>query len=537
MGKIKNLISNVLQSVKETYKKYPVTIVIAYVLTIVYILLMDDIIPEKVYEHIYMIGTLFAVGTLFSETILKEKKKIISILASFIIAFIFDVLSNEEILEESLMTRILIAYTSTLFLITFYKLIKKSKLEFKEYCIRICENLLKCSVTYVILEIAVTIVTVIFGILILDDFDIIFKALVFISGFYYVPAVIDAISNTNQEVTKFVKGLILYVFTPLALILLSIIYMYIVKIYIKGELLKNSLFFILALIFVFDFPTIVMLKNYDDSKKVKYIIYILTYAYIPCILLEVYAMNIRVSDYGITPERYLAYVFVLVEILSLSLLVIKKSKYIDKMILCMIPIILLLTITPLNPENIAYAMQAKRIEKVLAGKEFDNLSDEDKKICYDSYEYLKRNEEEEYISERISEDQLLKVSEYNVSNTSYYYDNEYVYVKKSLDEFDISDYKYIYKIEDDYDTYNYSKIVLENESEDVSVTIDLEELLEQLRKADMVGDADEEFENIDILETNNENYVVFLTYFSFNYDALDEDDIEITGISGYILER
>lgn len=545
MEKIKKLFSNISASLKETYKKFPITIIAICLLTLILVFGEDLFLKHYAINHIAYIGSLFIIGVFFSETYCEKKKfKLLGTIISFIIAVVFDRIKEVTQINDMLLDRIQIAYASTILGLTLYKLAKKSELEFKEYVIKVFSNLFKTSIVYAILNIAIIITLSIFIVLILDGnhWSILWKILELLVGFYYFPAIINSFSNTTEEVGKFIKRLILYVCTPFALILISIIYVYLVKITISGELLHNAIFFILALIFATAFPLVVMLKNYEENKVIKGITKAITYLYIPCIFLEIYAMSIRVADYGITKSRYMAYMLIIFEVIFIGLLIFKNAKNLNKSILAFIVLVLIGTITPLNVNSVADRSQLKRMQKYLsAANTFEELSKEDKNECYSIYIHFWSEENVDYLKEKMGNNIVEQIAEYKQDYSSYD-STEYIYCSEDINELDISEYSMMYKFEDDYDygseCDDYSKYKITNNLKTINLEIDMKSFIEKMADAkdDYYLDEHDVFRENNILNTNKKEYVVLLTNFSSRYMP-DTEEVEYLRINGYILEK
>lgn len=539
MGKIKNMLSSIWSSIKQTYNKFPLTIITVYILTLIIIIGVDFIIPDEILTDILTIISISGIGIFFTETLTNEKnKKIIGVIVSVLIGIAFDFVLAEITTEESFYVRLLSAYILIVPLLSIYNLIRKSGVKFEEYVIKFFSNFCKNLITYIILNIGISIVMAIFIILILDGdhWSILLRMLGAVLGFYYIPSIISSLSNMEVEVGKFIRGLIFYVFTPLISILIGIIYIYLIKISISGELLNKALFFILALIFTVAFPIVLMLKNYQENKVIKKILNIITYSYIPLIFLEIYSMAIRVSDYGLTPSRYMAYMLVFFEIAFLLLLVIKQSKYIKESIIVAVALIFIGTVTPLNVEEVSYRSQASRIKNILSNQSFDELSDEDKGKCYGAYKYLKRDDKEDYID--LSEAEIEKIISYNNSINKYDYSNEkYVYCRKEFDEVDISEYSKIYRI-NNYRNKSLEDNIIESLNGKIEVKVDFEEYIKSIIKANKIDsiESDKLFEENNILETNNGEFDIYLTTLTLRYDAVKNEIISFN-LDGYLLKK
>lgn len=550
MGKLKNWFSGISELVKSTYQRFPITMIITYVITILFCIGTDFFIPDDVVEHILMIGGVGGLGVFFSETYFKSKpKKTIGILLSFVISILFDIIFENNLAEETVfLVRLFIAYIIILPLLAVYKIIKDTNLEFKKYCINFFTNICKSSIIYLILNAGISIVLSIFIVLILDgeNWEILARTLGLVLGLYYIPAIINSFSDMTVQIGKFIKVLVVYVFTPIVSFLIGILYLYLLKIIIKGELLHNSIFFILSLTFAMAIPTVLLLKNYDDKKIVNKLSNIIIYSYIPFIFLQIYSMGIRVSEYGLTPARYMAYMLVIFEIVFFILLIVKKSKYLNCSILFLAVLVLIGTVTPLNVEDVSYNDQANRIEKMIKQSNgFDNLTEEQKDDCISKYRYLKIDNELERID--INSEELEKIKKYyNDTNdySNYWEQFETIREYGELNGLDISEYSKIYKLDAEYinesEIKNGGLTEYELESQDgrIKIVADLKKYADQLIKFNSSNQYHENDGYIqkNLLKTNNENIDIYITtiYVRYNIDTFEMDNFDI---SGYILEK
>lgn len=542
MGKLKNLLSNVSQSVKDTFKKYPITIIVVYITTLIYAFGTTHFLKEFNKNDGLMVMAVWAIGAFFVENWFSKKSfKFIGGILSLGIAIFFREMIDANTTNEFLQ-RCFITYVMVLPLLTLYKLINGSKIEFKEYCSTVISNLGKCSTIYVIANLGILLVLAVFVELILDgnDWDIYEKVLILLLGGYYVPSLINAISNIEIPAGKFLKVLVTYVLTPIVTVLIGILYLYLIKITIMGELLHNSIFFILSLTFAVTIPVCLLLKNYEESPKVKKVATALIFLYIPFIFLQILAMGIRVQEYGLTASRYMAFFLVAFEIVFIGLMLIKKSQYLDKSILFVITLVLLGVLSPLNIEAVPAMSQAARIEKMISGSgSFDNLSEEEKEECKRAHTFLRRNENEEYL-DGISQDEITKIKNYeSKEKTRLESESRYISEYINLDGLNISEYSKIYQIYDGYYTYGeleYNAYPVYDQYKTINEKMDLQKLTKLLIDADMNRNAEEVFSNNNLVDTENENVKVYLTSISFSYEVYTKE-IKYVNVSGYILVK
>ena len=139
MKKLKLLWEKILNNFKDIFSKFPITVSIVLLLTAISAICFDDVVIEwKTLETILFIGSIWGVGTLFSETYFKENKiiKYISVGITFAVAVFFNFyLKEANILfgwskekTENILENIFFTYLISLPLLTIYKLSKKSNL-------------------------------------------------------------------------------------------------------------------------------------------------------------------------------------------------------------------------------------------------------------------------------------------------------------------------------------------------------------------------------------------------------------------------
>ena len=284
MGKLKNLFLGISNSLKETFKKFPITIVIVYLTTIVCAFGTDDFVETFLDDMWFFMMIAWAIGTLFSEKFFKNNYlRATGEIIALIIAMIFRwVITDKALSNNILLMKIYVTYLCVIPLATIYKMLKDSGVSVKEYAIRVLGNISKTSAIYFLANLGILVVILVFIELILDgnDYDIIPRTLILLLGGFYVPAMINAITDVKQETGKFMKILLTGILMPVALFLIGTLYLYVIKIMISGELLNKSLFFILSLTFTLAIPGVILLKNYEENKSVSVISNILFCSFI-----------------------------------------------------------------------------------------------------------------------------------------------------------------------------------------------------------------------------------------------------------------
>lgn len=544
MKKIKNLISKMSGEIKELVKKFPITMLLIFFVTLLFTITIDQDFSkstEEWLEKIYLFCIIWEIGTIFTETFfVKNANKVISYGLTGGISVIFIHILTSPMAksdgEISAICRFLVAYGLILILLSMYKTIKNEKLTFEEYVLKVFKDIFQMTVIYIILNIGIMLLTVVFVELILDGEygNSIERLLTLLFGLFYVPSIVYAFSAiSKKETNTFIKGLVLYVLLPLVVIAIAIIYVYIAKIIILRDMPQNIIFRILAGIFIVAFPVWNMASNYGKDKKwIGKIVNILPYLYVPFIFLEMYSIGVRISEFGITPMRYISCVFIVFQILSLVLTFYKKGEKISNVFIYASILVLVSLVTPFNYENISNWSQKRIIEKVMPeNTNFDELSNEDKTRVNSAYKYLKYDASngEDDIPQYLSDEDKSKIEKYtNFERENYNYP---AYI--SLD------------CELDLNIEEYSKIMHVNgKNEDFIISLD-----ETNREIDLKSKIDElisknETNNADLEDDFKENNIIsisktedlYISELSFSYDKATHE-LNYLYMEGYLLEK
>lgn len=557
MNKIKKMFSGMINSVKEAIDMFPLTTLIVFALTVIatFLIIGADFSEsvEEMIAHIWVIGVFTAFGSFLSESLFSDKKdikRIIGYVISLVIAIIFDRLIDSEVIEEVILARWVSLYVTVCFFLAVYLLIKRAGLDFEKYSLNLVLNVKRASIIYGIVAIGFLILYAIFVTLILEDadFELYLRLLCLFTGFYYVPVVLKAFGNEDAEDTKFNRAVFSKVLLPLLLVAMLIVYIYLVKIFLVTEVPKNQLFSILSMIFVFVFPIYVINKNYmEKGSFIDKVNRAIPYLFTPFIFLQVYSMGIRIKEYGLTESRYMAIVLIVFEVIAIALAVVKNSKYLKEILLANIAISVVVLVSPFNFEDMPLLSQKKIVDRYVAeGKEFDSLTEYDKKKFAGAYQFIE--DEKDLINPALSQLEKEKLSSYNSYRYSYDYSNDsedrerYVSLYKKLNGVNIADYNKVYELP--Y-TYSDNGTIIEyngdnlysNYAISVSFNVDLDSYIKNLIENYEISSATaqrvfEEQEYIKIDETKD----LYLTEIGFSYTKSSKK-IDSVRIEGFVLEK
>lgn len=423
MNYLKKIFNKTSETFRNLIKKFPATLLIIAFATVFLTVDIDTDLSSKTIGKICLFCTIFAVESFLVENISAKKKvyKGIGYILSAIIAFVFNLIIFNDSFDNYTQTtvRILVGYLLIVFLYSIYVIIRKNKLEFKNYILNVFANMFNSTITYLVLNLGLTLISVIFIELLLDSKYGLFilRLQILLLGLFYIPQIINSLWNvTDKNVNTFIQGLIKFVLLPLTEISMLIIYMYIVKILILNQMPSNTIFRILAGIFIVAFPVWNMAENFkEDSKFVEKSVKLLPYFYMPFILLECYSLYVRIAELGFTPVRYFGIIFIIGQIIALILTVTKKGEKLPHIFLYIACLTLIAFITPLNYYKVSVLSQKNILVNTFPETvSYKDLSTENRSKVKGAYKFLVGNDAFDYIPKYISEqrDEIYNYKDY-----------------------------------------------------------------------------------------------------------------------------
>lgn len=401
----------------------------------------------------------FCFGAVFVESCFTERKrrKICALLVASVLAVPLGVglgLDAETqiwnisggLLKE-LTEHFLYGYILLLTLGTVYFCFKKTGLDFSEYVLKVFSNMMKTFIVFWLLSLGVLFISGIVNELLLDDyffFDICCEILV--TGLYLAPMCLSALRDVASEPSAFLKTIVKYILVILSACGMAIVYLYVVKILILWEMPSNEVFSIVSVLFCFGMPVWLMTEYYADDTRYYKVFSKLPYLFAPLILLQLYSMVVRISQYGVTPERYMGMMLILFEVAALFIWQFRKKKR-EKMLsfLCLLAAIAFF-MPFFNMYRISNLCQQSFLKKyyqeVLDGKELSGLAYERLK---GSYKYLKNQAQTKAFAEQynINEERfvamLQEIEIYDSTLTQY--DTHDIHCCQMVGELDVADYQ------------------------------------------------------------------------------------------------
>lgn len=548
MNKVKEMLKNISGNLKNMIKKYPITLIGIIISTILACVCIEqtNLLREAIWQ-ILVFCIIATIGFLFTETYMKQLKwKILLFCISAFVSFIFTKLlflrgsfwGIEEEVMRTVVTRWFIGYLVIMAISILYGLFKNTGKTLQEYLLKIFSKIFNVTIIYGILNIGLTLISIIFILLILNgrSFQILLHLQILLLGLFYVPALLYSIYDVEEkDVNAFMRGLVCYVLLPLVTIAIGIIYLYIAKIMISQEMPSNVIYRILAGIFVFAFPIWNMAENYKNKNKmVEKITKFLPYFYMPLILLEIYSIGTRISEFGFTPSRYLCCIFILFQIATFVFHIYHKKEKLHYIFIVGIILSIFTFFSPWNYETFSYQNQGNRIKDIMPeGTSYTSLTKENQKKVRDAYQYLRQQSiGEKYIPDYITEEDQKLLSSMVIDSS----DIEAIRYQVQNMEIDVSGYNTIKEFNSTF-TDNEKNIILYDNQDGKIMEIDLTEYLANVRKMNQISSnyACEYLEENPILRINDKTGI-YIKYISYSYST-DTVQTEELYIRGFVLER
>ena len=385
---IKKLIENLKDSFKEYLTNHLGTNIVLIILSLVIIMIdLDD--PSEFIQR--LIITLFLTGmfTVLGESYTKDNKKRYII---YIIGLIISIITSKCILDDDL-ARYLVGVVLAVESSIIYLMAKNSKEKTNNYLVNIATNLLKLGIVGIILNIGLMLILGLISTLLIElDYIVFTKLEILLLVLYYIPALIISLETKPEEESKFIYAVINYVSLPLVSIATIIIYLYLVKLLVTQRLPHTATFGTNAILLTLGIPIVLMSLSYDENKLPYKIANKLKHLFIPLVLLQIFALSIRIHDYSITPSRYFGIILIILGIISLLLLNRDNgSNYKLILLPCIILSITSFIIPYINIYDLPNYMQINRLKKILPeGRDFNKLTTDEteniRSIYYQVYD-------------------------------------------------------------------------------------------------------------------------------------------------------
>lgn len=522
-------------------KKVPFTIIFSIISVILFSIM-------ELFEHQYILdkilyfcilSSLMVVNTLLTEVLFTSKRKrIFGYILSFIIANVICLVSYSNLLFMPLCDSIYcfanisdnavcftLCYILSMLSISIFIIYKKSKLDFFEYMNIVLNNIFKTLIVSTVSLICISFILVLLTMI--SDIDYKFINLIYLLlGLYFLPNFIISFIDTKAKINNIYRGIGLFCILPLTIICTLIIYFYIFRLLIIKELPDNLIFALVLFVFIFGMISFFVSKSIDN-KLSKIYCNIFPYIFVLPVVLQSYSLFVRISEYGLTPDRYISYMIIVLELIVLFLLAYKKGIKLENVLISIVIISIIISISPFNLIKLPNISQQEILN------ENYNKSGQDYYKAIGAYEYLIDSEGgKKYITDEIN-----KKMENAVMDKKCTSDYKSYHFSISFDEIDISKYKSLKKIifSYSYDKDDINNIEILNKKEkNTEITIDLNNYLNYLISNNYL--TREMFETNNIIKIDD-NAIIYLDYLYLKTSKTNNYDIRNSRGTGYLLEK
>ena len=421
------------EKITNIFKRFKITNLSFILIGIAYCFTMDY--NEEIFDTIASFLLPLALTSYLVDSIklTDKKKKIGYILALFLSLLLFMISRFDDIRESFLFIRIVIFLYTTFITMGVYHNYKNSGVTFSNYLISCFSNCLENSIIFTVLTIGTLLIIGIIHFLLFPnlDFDLYEYDMILLFTGYYIPSIFNA-SDDTKEVNTFIKILISKICFILVTIAYLIIYIYLIKVIVTLNVPKNTMFGMLAALFIIGNIITIMAKDIETNDIFRKINNILNYLYIPLILIEIYSIGIRIFQNGLTIPRYLGVILIIFQIIY-TVFIIKKIDIAKLVYVGLIELFIMLLVPFINAETLSIYSQMKYIKEykhtnkvtrqVQSAYEYITdfksgrkqiekyLTNEERKIIEDYY-YIFDDEEEKYYYYSAEPNSLVNIEGY-----------------------------------------------------------------------------------------------------------------------------
>ena len=471
MKYLKNKLALFFNKIKQSCFDYRVTVVSVAVATVFETVcyILDDIIPydeslirmflRHEWGNVSKFLILFILATMFTEGVLSYEKKeqrikvirILCFVLSAVISAVFvavqEITSSASDIIGVWAGRCYIVCILLLMLGIIYFSHKKSGIGFIEYMMHVVVNFCVTTAIYIILCIGLGLILMILELLFFNNNSLTFPCCyILLTGFYYVPACIAALSNMDSSIDDEISRVLMTkVLTGMTVCAMVIVYAYLLKILVTWQMPSNEIFGIVSGLFCIGMFIWVIDYYYRDDTKYALFVQRLPYGMIPMIPVQAYAMCVRIYNYGMTTGRYIGMLLIVFEIIMLFIWRFRRDKIENVILVLCICVVIAGCIPGVNMFSMSDRWQRSMLvpvyDKVASGQE---ITQKEYERMEGAYKYLRWQTGMEDIAEKYdiyAEDfvQMLSISDLDMTNLTSL-ESHYIHCCQLVGELDVDGY-------------------------------------------------------------------------------------------------
>ncbi|MFA5623586.1 MAG: DUF4153 domain-containing protein [Bradymonadales bacterium] len=295
---------------------------------------------------------------------------------------------------ESIIFRLYFSIFVCAILLGIWRDFKRRNISFSRYALGLMQNLAQSFVVFCLVFLGITAVFAVFDVLILDglgktlEFVVIFTAIA-VSGL----VILNAFARDMHDTANFMRVILLYVLLPILSLAMAIIYLYIAKIIFTADYPSNVVFPILSVLFCVSYLIWLPLQAVEEENKLTKLASLLPILFAPFILLEIYSIGVRIANYGLSIQRYLAVAYIVFQIIVIWLTIFKKEKQSFALIALAAIFVFSMLFPVLNAFHASFLLHKAKFAKYAYALEDETLSQSERERAFSSYQYLKYDPE------------------------------------------------------------------------------------------------------------------------------------------------
>ena len=329
---------------------------------------------------------------------------------------------------------------------------KKSGESFESYSVKAFLGSLKALAVYAVVAIGFLCIIWVFDSLIVS-FDYAATVELLIAALVGYPALLVGLSKMGENMARFSKVMVGYVFTGLLAVAAVIVYIYLLKIIFTWTFPSNEAYTITTSLFATGLVVITMAQGCTEGGLLK-VLKISPLLFMPFIVVQIMCLAMRIGQYGITTRRYLGIMFIVFEVIYLIYYVyrLRKQEGIGGFLF---PIALVLVVIYyLVPGINVYAaitgsqkaVVMKYVVEAASGNEINSQEKAKAKSAYRQIENNGNAEGSRFLKELEEEYPDIDFGDELGTSDSYYYEDTFgndkeIYAYNDVDVIDVSRYK------------------------------------------------------------------------------------------------
>lgn len=478
---LKTKLTDLSKETQNAIRAFPLTFIVATVTIFLFAFFnhqFDGDTGPFLIDHILApFGFFFALGIFFIEAarIAKTGPKFALIVVAAAIAALFTALEHPRnpLAIEKVTNRIvdnIITFYAILTLVGgVYHVLKNTKLTIDEFGAKLYANAFSSGIVLGILSLGIQIIAwIIVALFFSDRSSFAWRVGIFCFLMSGVLVTLYSLTGTEKKPAKFFSAIATYVLWPLLLISTVIIYGYMAKILILQEIPSNQVFPILTFLFFAGVAIWTINRHFLKETAFDRVTRWLPAAFVPFVALQAYTLHLRISQFDLTPTRYMGCVLIAIEIIYFILYFVRAGKTEMTLLAAIGAAAIAFVIPGINKDDLARSRQQAQLDAYIADPTAFTSDNEYRVIS--AYNYLKYDEQGKTYLETVDPDVIESIKKMKVAQNDDDYRSYHSFFSENP-RIDVSGFSTLNPAACTYDSYDYK-----NPDDEKSQTVNLEEL-------------------------------------------------------------